>query len=372
MSSFFENKARELLSLADVQINGARPWDIKVRDPRLFRRALTEGTLGLGESYMDGWWDCDQLDELFNKLLRADLKKKVRFNFRWILGALSALLFNQQTKIKSLVVGKQHYDVGNNLYTAMLDKRMTYTCGYWKNTTTLDQAQEDKLDLVCKKLNLKAGQRILDIGCGWGSFAKFAAEKYGVRVVGITISQEQVELGKKLCANLPVEIRMQDYRDINEKFDHIVSLGMFEHVGYRNYRQFMKVVDRCLKNDGLFLLHTIGSNHTTIFTDRWIHKYIFPNGVLPSIRQIGSSIENIFVMEDWHNFGPYYDNTLMAWHSNFVEHWDALKSKYDDRFYRMWTYYLLMCAGSFRARENELWQIVLSKNERKGAYDSVR
>jgi cyclopropane-fatty-acyl-phospholipid synthase len=254
----------------------------------------------------------------------------------------------------------------------MLDKRKAYTCGYWKNARNLDEAQEAKLDLVCRKLNLKPGQKILDIGCGWGCFAKFAAEKYGVSVTGVTVSKEQINLGRKLCAGLPVEMLLQDYRDIKGIFDHIVSIGMFEAVGYKNYRSFMKLVSDHLKDNGLFLLHTIGTNVSAKTTDKWIDKYIFPNGMMPSIQQIGAAIEKIFIMEDLHNFGTYYDKTLMAWFENFDNNWSKLKPKFDERFYRMWKYYLLMCAGSFRARANQLWQIVLSKKSINDGYLSVR
>ncbi len=255
----------------------------------------------------------------------------------------------------------------------MLDKRMVYTCGYWRNANNLNDAQEAKLELTCKKLNLKPGMKVLDIGCGWGSFAKYAAEKYKVKVVGITISKEQVILGNKLCKGLPVEIRLQDYRDLNEKFDRIVSLGMFEHVGPKNYKTYMKVVDRCLKDDGLFLLHTIGTNTIKGRADRWINKYIFPNGVLPSVNQITKSTEGLFVLEDWHNFREDYSKTLRAWHTNFNNNWDKIKKDYDERFKRMWNYYLVSMAAGFRVgKKFQLWQIVFSKNGVEGGYESVR
>jgi len=250
----------------------------------------------------------------------------------------------------------------------MLDKRLTYTCAYWDNAETLDEAQEAKLDLVARKINLKEGMKVLDIGCGWGSFAKYAAEKYGAEVVGITVSKEQVKLARELCKGLPVEIRLQDYRDVDGKFDHIVSLGMIEHVGQKNYRTFMNIVHRCLKDEGLFLLHTIGNNKSVKKCDPWIEKYIFPNGMLPSIKQLAKSFEGLFVVENWHNYGTHYDKTLMAWFKNFTGNLDKIKHIYDNRFYRMWKYYLLSCAGSFRARKIQLWQIVLSKKGLKDGW----
>jgi cyclopropane-fatty-acyl-phospholipid synthase len=368
----FKKKVEEILAGIDVKIGGDRPWDIQVHDERLYSRVLLRGSVGLGEAYMDGWWDCQALDQFFTRLLAAGLHYKHTAPGQDFFHWLSNKLFNRQSPARSFEVGERHYDLGNDLYEAMLDKRLVYTCGYWKDATNLDDAQEAKLDLICRKLKLKPGQRVLDIGCGWGSFAKFAAERYGVSVVGVTISKEQVALGMELCKGLPVEIKLQDYRDIEGEFDAIVSIGMFEHVGHKNYRTFMEVAHQHLKDDGLFLLHTIGGNFLSVNSDPWIEKYIFPNGILPAVKNIAAAIEKRFVMEDWHNFGAYYDYTLMAWHKNFEAHWPELSKTYGKRFKRMWDYYLLSCAGSFRARDNQLWQIVLSKKGVPGGYQSVR
>ena len=375
MGSIWKKKAETILSSAGIKINGGEPWDITVKDERFYKRALLGGSLGLGESYMDGWWESEKLDEFFTRVLKVRLD--IRSTIKWskILHSLSGIFLNKQSVKRAFEVGERHYDIGNDLYETMLEERMVYTCGYWSgnpSAANLSEAQEAKLDLVCRKIGLKPGQKILDIGCGWGSFAKFAAEKYGVSVVGITISKEQAELARKLCEGLPVEIKLLDYREIEGEFDHIVSLGMFEHVGYKNYRNYMKTARRCLKDGGLFLLHTIGGNKSAIDTDPWISRYIFPNGMIPSIVQIGKAIDGLFIMEDWHNFGPDYDKTLMAWFKNFDDNWEKLKSKYDERFYRMWKYYLMVCAGSFRCRKNHLWQIVLSKNGVEGGYKAVR
>lgn len=361
-----------ILMLADIQLNGERPWDMQVHNEGLYNRVLAQGSLGLGEAYMDGWWDVQSLDQFFTRVLNARLETKIPRNIGLIFAAAKARLMNQQSKSKAFEIGEAHYDIGNDLYQAMLDARLTYTCGYWKEATTLNEAQEAKLDVVCQKLQLKPGQRVLDIGCGWGSFLKFAAEKYGIQGVGVTVSKEQVTLARELCTDLPIEIRLQDYREVKEQFDHVVSLGMFEHVGAKNYRSYMEVASQCLKDDGLFLLHTIGGNKSVAHTDPWIEKYIFPNSMLPSVAQIGTSVEGLFVLEDWHSFGAYYDNTLMAWFQNFDHAWPELQEKYGDRFYRMWKYYLLSCAGSFRSRRNQLWQIVLSKHGVPGGYQGVR
>ncbi|MGQ9920773.1 MAG: cyclopropane fatty acyl phospholipid synthase [Desulfobacca sp.] len=364
--------AQELLQAADIQINGSRPWDLQVYDERLYCRALKEGSLGLGEAYMDGWWDAPALDEFFTRLLAADIYEQVSGNWKTKLWQLSQIVCNWQSPSRAAQVGEHHYDLGNDLFEAMLDRRLTYTCGYWPNATNLDEAQEAKLDLVCRKLKLQPGQVVLDIGCGWGSFAKFAAERYQARVVGITVSKEQVELGNKLCAGLPVEIRFQDYRDISGRYDHIVSLGMFEHVGFKNYRTYFRVAAKHLKPEGLFLLQTIGVNTSGRVNDPWFGKYIFPNYALPSPAQITKAIEHLFVLEDWHNFGNDYNKTLMAWYANFEANWERLRPRYGDRFYRMWKYYLLACAGSFRARRNQVWQIVLSPRGVPGGYTPVR
>ncbi len=362
---------QDLLQLAGITIDGDKPWDMRIHNEAFYSRIVRNKDLGLGESYMDGWWDCPQIDMLIDRLCRARIDNHIK-NTKFLFKILAAKLFNLQTKTRALEVGRKHYDLGNDLFQLMLDSQMNYTCGYWKNATTLDEAQLAKLDLVCRKLMLKPGMRLLDIGCGWGTLAKFAAENYGVNVVGITISQEQCKLAQDRCQNLPVEIRFQDYRDLNEKFDRIASLGMFEHVGYANYRNYMKVINRCLTDDGIFLLHTIGNNESTVHAAPWITKYIFPNGMIPSITQIGKASEKILVMEDWHNFGPDYDKTLMAWHHNFNQNWEKIQSNYDERFFKMWNFYLLHCAGAFRARMMQLWQIVFSKNGLPGGYEAPR
>lgn len=362
----------ELLGLANIQVNGTNPWDIQVHNHQLFNRVLQEPSLALGETYMAGWWDCNALDDFFYRILRAELDQKIKNNFYTMMRILIAKFINLQTKQKALIVGQKHYDLGNDLFQRMLDKNMNYTCAYWKNATNLEDAQTAKLALVCEKLKLQPGMKLLDIGCGWGALAKYAAENYGVKVIGITISEQQAAFAQQTCKGLPIDIRFQDYRDLTESFDRVVSLGMFEHVGHLNYRTYMQKVHACLPDDGLFLLHTIGSNETLFNIDAWTRKYIFPNGMLPSIAQIGNAIEKLFMMEDWHNFGADYDPTLMAWQQNFIQHWDEIKSNYNECFYRMWNYYLLSCAGGFRARGMQLWQIVLSKKGIVGGYRAPR
>jgi cyclopropane-fatty-acyl-phospholipid synthase len=372
MSHFnFRNKIEQLLSSADIKIGGDRPWDIQVHNDDLYSRLLAKGSLGLGESYIDGWWDCDRLDKFFHRILQAKLNTRIKTRGEFF-DVLKSKLLNLQKPSRAFQIGPRHYDIDNNLYKHMLGEWLIYSCGFWDNASTLDEAQEAKLDLVCRKLGLRQGMRVLDIGCGWGGAAKFAAERYKVEVVGITVSKEQLRFGKEFCQGLPVEICLQDFRSLKGTFDRIFSLGMFEHVGHKNYVTFFRVVDSCLKENGLFLLHTIGNNRSVTGTDPWLNRYIFPNSMIPSAKQICANIEGLFVLEDWHNFGADYDTTLMHWFWNFHENWDAIKKEYGESFYRMWKYYLLLSAGSFRARENQLWQIVLSANGVPGVYKSIR
>ncbi|RUO58740.1 cyclopropane fatty acyl phospholipid synthase [Pseudidiomarina insulisalsae] len=362
-----ESYVAQLLQRADIQINGSRPWDMQVHRHEVLNDALARGNLGLGEGYMRGDWDCEQLDEFFHRILRAKLGHEIR-PAKLLWQHLKARFLNLQSRRRAFQVGEYHYDLGNTLYQAMLDSRMVYTCGYWQRADNLEDAQRDKLELVCRKLQLKAGMRVLDIGCGWGSFMKYAAENYGVRCVGLTVSKEQVELGKQLCRDLPVEFRLQDYREVNEPFDAVVSIGMFEHVGQKNYRDFMQVAARCLRDDGLFLLHTIGRNRDVRGTDPWISRYIFPNGELPCLAHIDSASRNHFCAEDVDNIGADYDPTLMAWCANFEKHWPELEQHYNATFFRMWRYYLLSCAGAFRARDLQVWQWLFSKQGLTNGY----
>ena len=375
--NYYHHRVKDFIESAlakvDVQINGSRPWDMEVHNEKLYQRIIAQGSLGLGEAYVEGWWHCPQLDELFAKILRGGLQDNVGNNnlASWLV-VLNTKLQNLQTFSRSFQVGQQHYDLGNDLYQAMLDSRLTYSCGYWRNADNLEAAQEAKLDLICQKLQLRSGMTLLDIGCGWGSLMKYAAENYGVSCVGITISQAQIELGQKLCAGLPVKFLLQDYRQLQGQCDRLVSVGMFEHVGYKNYRQYMEVANRCLKDDGLFLLHTIGNRYSVTYGEQWSNKYIFPNGMLPSLEQIFQASGKLLVSEDVHNFGADYDRTLMAWLENFENHWQHLEAKYGKQFYRHWKYYLCMMAGSFRARNIQLWQIVFSKKGVLNGYRSVR
>jgi len=369
-----EDIVRRLADGIGVRINGPDPFDIQIRNPAAYGRIVAHGSLGLGESYMDGWWDCDDLAELFHRISRHQVDRQLRPSAALVAEMLKARLLNLQSIRRARLVATEHYDQTIDAYRAMTDRWITLSCGYWKDAGTLDEAQEAKFSLIARKLRLSAGQRILDVGCGFGAFARFAAERFGCTVVGINVSVEQARAARELAGDLPVEVHVCDYRQTStywdgRPFDAAVSTGMFEHVGWRNYRAYMTTVAQVLAPGGLFLLHTVGSNTSSRMNDPWFDRYIFPNGLLPSITQIGASIEGVFVMEDWHNFGVDYDKTLLAWNANFDRNWPGSRT---DRFYRMWRYYLLAAAGMFRSREKQLWQIVLSKGGTRGGYASVR
>lgn len=368
---FAKQKIISLFQEAGITIGGDKDWDIQIHDERFYNRVLMKWSLGFGEAYMDDWWNTKALDQLIYKFYTAEIEKKNK-NLPGKIDKYKSCILNKQTKFRAQKVAHVHYDLGNDMYEKMLGDTMQYTCAYWKGARTLDEAQLNKLDLICRKLHLQKGERVLELGCGWGGFAKFAAENYGVEVEAYNISKEQVEYARNRNRGLPVTINLADYRDAKGTFDKVAAIGLCEHVGYKNYDILMRVAYRCLKKHGLFLLHSIANNFSTTHCDPWFNKYIFPNGMLPSVKQLGESMENLFVMEDWHNFGPDYDRTLVAWYHNFDQHWPLFRKKYGERFYRMWKYYLLSLAGGFRARRIQLWQIVMAKAGVPGGYESVR
>lgn len=367
-----KNLVQDSLERAGVIINGQNPWDIRVNDERFYARVAKDRSIGLGESYVEGWINIEAIDEMIYRLCLSEIVKNPTISLIEIWTFLKSVVINPQSYLRSFEVGEKHYDLGNDLFQVMLDPKMVYSCAYWKDAATLEEAQTAKLDLICRKLELKPGQTLLDIGSGWGGLAAYAAKNYGVNVVGITVSKEQLAWAENVCKGLPVEFRLEDYRKTRGKFDRVVSVGQFEHVGYKNYATYMQKVRDLLKDDGLFLLHTIGNNRTSYYGEPWLEKYIFPNSMTPSIAQLGKSFETTFIMEDWHNFGADYAKTLMAWYHNFESNWPKIASKYGERFFRMWRYYLLCSAGAFRSRTSQLWQIVLSKEGVPNGYKSLR
>jgi cyclopropane-fatty-acyl-phospholipid synthase len=360
-----------LLGLAGIEVNGKNPWDIQVHDDRLWNRIISQRELGLAEAYMDGWWDVESIDQFLTKLLEINVLDKAPFSISLVGHAVKSTVLNRQTKAKAAANAKHHYNIGNDLYARMLDKEMAYSCGYWKSAKTLDQAQIAKFDLICRKLELKPGMRLLDIGCGWGGLLRYAAKNYGIIGTGISPADNQIELARAKNGKLKIEYLQMDYRDLSGKFDRIVSVGMMEHVGPKNLETFFNKCISLLAPDGMMLHHTIASNETKQVTDPFFDRYIFPGGVLPSLAQISKAVEKKVIIEDVHNFGPDYEKTLLAWYANINKKWSEIPN-YDERFRRMWNYYLLSSAAGFRARHIQLLQVVFRPMTSRGAYKAVR
>jgi len=363
----------ELFARAGIAIGGRNPWDIRLNSDRFYSRVLAQGSLGLGESYMDGEWDCGALDQFFERVISARLGERLGFTLRLALLIMSAKLQNRQSIARARRVADVHYNLPIDIFEATFDRRLTGSCAYWRTATTLDEAQEAKLDLICRKIGLEQGQRVLDIGCGWGSFLGYAAERYGALCSGITVSQAQIDYIEGRYGGLPIAASLQDYREYEgAPVDHLVSVGMFEHVGAKNHRTYFSCARRAIKDGGVFLLHTIWENERYPAIDPWQDKYIFPNGDLPSLGEIASAVEGLFVVEDVHNFGTDYDKTLMAWNANFQSNRPDVEKRHGERFCRMWEYYLLQCAAAFRCRHINVGQLVLSPCGVRGGYSAVR
>jgi cyclopropane-fatty-acyl-phospholipid synthase len=360
-----------ILGLAGIEVNGKNAWDIQVHDDRLWNRIISQRELGLAEAYLDGWWDVESIDQFLTKLLEINVLDKVPFSISLVGHAVKSTVLNRQTKAKAAANAKHHYNIGNDLYTRMLDKEMAYSCGYWKSAKTLDQAQIAKFDLICRKLELKPGMKLLDIGCGWGGLLRYAAKNYGIIGTGISPADNQIELARAKNGKLKIEYLQMDYRDLSGKFDRIVSVGMMEHVGPKNLETFFNKCISLLAPDGMMLHHTIASNETKQVTDPFFDRYIFPGGVLPSLAQISKAVEKKVIIEDVHNFGPDYEKTLLAWHARINKRWSEIPN-YDERFRRMWNYYLLSSAAGFRARHIQLLQVVFRPMTSRGAYKAVR
>lgn len=371
-SSELETIGAQLLATAEIEFNGPNPWDPQVHDKRFFARALRDRELGLGEAYQEGWFDVERLDQMLSRIVLADIKSQIKLSPQLLKVAASQVLRNRQTVKRASINASAHYDIGNDLFERMLDKRMIYSCAYWRWADNLDAAQEAKLDLICRKLHLEPGMALLDIGCGWGGLAHFAATRYGATVTGISPAIEQIKIASQRCEGLDVSIEQADYRSMTGSFDRIVSVGMMEHVGTKNLAHFFERCDELLVDDGLMLHHTIGSNDSTDRSDAWFDKYIFPGGVLPSLGQIAEAAQPTFTIEDVHNFGPDYDRTLMAWSERAEQAWPDLPH-YGEHFRRTWHYYLMASAAGFRTRNTQLWQVVFSRVHRpSGVYTATR
>ena len=326
--------------------------------------ALTTSTsLALGEAYMDG--DLEIEGDLYNAL---DHFLGQMGKFSTDESALKKLIFSSTGKKNQEKEVQSHYDIGNDFYKLWLDETMSYSCGYFLHEDdSLYQAQVNKVDYILKKLHLSQGMSLLDIGCGWGFLLIEAAKKYGVHGMGITLSREQYEAFNRRIKeqNLGdlLEVALMDYRDLpkmNRTFDRVVSVGMAEHVGRRNYQLFMDCAKKVLKPGGLFLLHFISAlkEHAG---DPWIKKYIFPGGVIPSLREMLScAAEDDFHTLDAENLRLHYNRTLLCWDKNYREHMDQIREMFDVRFVRMWDLYLAACAATFHNGIIDLHQVLFS------------
>lgn len=383
----------EVFKAAGVRIGAKGSHDLAVNDPAFFRRLLGDPLLQFGETYMDGLWDSPAVDEVVAKLFSAERDGRIstvlplwrvpglaglaliRHGYRYIRDRLT----NRQTRARSTTVAEEHYDAGNELYRLMLDPTLTYTSGVWAPGYTLEDAQNAKYDLIARKLGLKPGQRVLDIGSGFGGFARFAAKNYGAKVTGITISIEQLKAARALSAGVEgVEFLYSDYRDIphrfpKDAFDHVVSIEMIEAVGPKNLAEYFQAAHAALKDGGRFVIQAIANNRDVFNNNPWAGKYIFRDGVAPSTEQVDKAARRAFGRPvDRQRITGHYDKTLMAWHENFTRAWPQLKGEYGERFKRMWDFYLLAAAGLFRAGDIQLDQTVYVKGGRPGEEPRVR
>jgi len=273
---------------------------------------------------------------------------------------------NQQTKEKSTRVTKEHYDAGNDLYEAMLGRTMSYTCAYWKDAKTLEEAQTNKFDLVKRKLELKPGMKVADLGMGWGTAAAYMHEHGAAEVTGVSLSEEQVKWARDNLAKPGLTFIWSDYRDhcdnpaVAGTYDRVYSIGMLEHVGFKNYRSFFDCVKRLLKPDGLALIHAIGEPDVVYASDPFLDKYIFPGAVMVPVSAASAAFEKFFILEDFQNFGFDYSLTLHEWDKRSKLYFKDHPGVYTEEFQRMWEYYLKMCEALFHLRINQLYQFVLS------------
>lgn len=366
------------IQILDRDHAGAVPEaSIVVHDPRFYRRTVLASTLGLADAYANRDFETPDLETLLTllaaharnareKAFAEDRLPPMQHPLAWWLQVLCRST-DQQSPRRSKRVGRNHYDLSVSMYERMLGPSMAYSCGYWnEDARNLDEAQFNKYELLCRKLGLKRGMRILEIGCGWGGFAAYAIKKYDVTVVGVSISKRQIAYIQsrhaELCEAGALDVRFMDYRDIPrdfpEAFDAAVSIGMFEHVGPRHYDAYMRVAWRALKPGGKFLLHTIVGNGGI---DPFVWYRVFIGGVLPMEWQVARVAKRYFVLENLENFGYDYYLTLNAWRENYKKAYQQLNESPDERESRFWEFYLTFCAVLFKVRLLQLNQYVFSR-----------
>jgi cyclopropane-fatty-acyl-phospholipid synthase len=359
-----ELPVRRALAAADIEIDGHRPWDIRVNDPAFYLRMMPNPAFQIGQTYMDGMWDCDAIDEMVFKLIASRVYAQHEKGGVFHLRNALARVRNMQSRARAGEVALAHYDLDLDLYRGMLDETLTYTCAYWDAPgATLADAQRAKLRLICDKLELKPGQTLLDIGCGFGGLAAFAAEHYGVKTLGVTNSQQHCTVARTLYPHL--ELALMDYRELpalGRRFDAVASVEMIEAVGPKNFTTYFDVVSQCLAPRGAFLLQSFISPASRFVCNEWFDRYIFPNGVVPSFPQLHAASAMTFgAPTDVHELGLHYPSTLLAWDRNLRATWPRLRSRNDERFRRMWHFYLTSLAGVFRAEDLRLCQVLYRK-----------
>jgi len=350
-----------ILSRAGVSINGNQPWDITVIDNRFYGHVLANGSLGLGESYMRQYWSTQDLEELFYRLVSSGMEEVGNRIPGRIISRIFSRGLNRQTTHKSKKNAEHHYNLGNSLFFNFLGKYKNYSCGYYKEAETLDEAQLAKLHRLCELLELKKGDRLLDVGGGWGEFAKFAADNYGCHVTSINIAEEQIKHARQYCRDANVDIVKCDYRNMTGSFNKIAVIAMFTHVGHKNYRQFMETMSRILEPGGKMIMETVGGHRSKTRCEPWTDKYIFPGGLIPSLDQIDQSIKGLFLRDSLEEFGDDYVLTLREWHSNFKRAWPKLSEEYSNSMRLMFEYFFLSVAGDFRAKDLLHYHIEFSK-----------
>mmetsp|Transcript_2643 Transcript_2643/g.5371 ORF Transcript_2643/g.5371 Transcript_2643/m.5371 type:complete len:414 (+) Transcript_2643:74-1315(+) len=348
---------------------------VEFHDPTAWYDIITQGNLGVAESYMHGKIKVDPLPFFLTLLNGTALGTRRKEGSDYMVffmdminlpTALAGRLFNQQTRERSTRVTKQHYDAGNDLYERMLGPSMSYTCAYWRNATTLDEAQTNKFDLIRRKLELQDGMKVADLGMGWGTAAAYMHKHGRVEVTGVSLSEEQVKWAQANLAKTGLKFVWEDYRDHCENpanvgtYDRVYSIGMLEHVGFKNHATLFKCIKRLLKPDGLAVVHTIGEPDFLPNSDPFLDKYIFPGAVIPALSSVSAAIENDFILEDFQNFGYDYAKTLAVWAVNSEAFFRDNPTAYTPEFQRMWDYYLKMCEALFELRINQLWHFVLS------------
>lgn len=343
--------------------------DIIVNNNNFYTKLLKHGEIGLGESYVDKDWDSNNLEEtLYNliinqkKIENAIIKNSPNLIIKKLLDIPSDIFSTDNTKNDI----KFHYDIGNKLYENMLGKSMLYSCAYfYKQGLSLDEAQYAKLDLIAKKLNLKEGMRVLDIGCGFGTAAIYLSKKFNVNILGISLSKEQINYFNSIYTGTQVQVIYKDYRELtrehNNSYDCIYSIGMFEHIGINNHIDYYNKCFKLLKTNGTMLIHTIVSNKRLYSHNSWITKYIFPGAELPHISDFTKKYTDNWLLQDLQCIGKSYSKTLLAWKKNIND--SSVFNNYDDKFKRTWNYYLLLCSAAFRAREITVFQLVYFKKD---------